>query len=404
MSTAARGAVRRAARGPESSRRSRRATRSTGPALELGGADARRPTALADGPVRIPLGMLNRHGLVAGATGTGKTKTLQLMAEQLSAHGVRCSPPTSRATCPGWRRRARRATRSTARAAVGRPAWTATGFPVEFFALGGQGTGIPLRATMTSFGPTLLSQGARAQRDPGVVASGWSSTTPTRPACRCSTSRTCARWCSYLTSDEGKAELKDLGGLSRATAGVILRELIAFEDQGADAFFGEPEFDTADLLRIAADGRGVDLAARAAEPAGPAGAVLDVPDVAARRPVPRPARGRRRRQAQAGLLLRRGAPALRRRVQGRSSTQIAQTVRLIRSKGVGVFFVTQTPEGRARRRARPARLPRPAPAARRTPRTTPRRSRRPCPPTRTRRTTTSARCSPSSASARRSSP
>ena len=71
----------------------------------------------------------------------------------------------------------------------------------------------------------------------------------------------------HLVSDEGKAELKGLGGLSSATAGVILRELIAFSDQGADAFFGEPEFDTADLLRVTADGAGRDLAGRAAEPA-----------------------------------------------------------------------------------------------------------------------------------------
>ena len=61
----------------------------------------------------------------------------------------------------------------------------------------------------------------------------------------------------YLTSDEGKADLKDLGGLSSATAGVILRELIAFSDQGADAFFGEPEFETSDFLRTTPDGKGV---------------------------------------------------------------------------------------------------------------------------------------------------
>ena len=61
----------------------------------------------------------------------------------------------------------------------------------------------------------------------------------------------------YLVSDEGKGELAGLGGLSSATAGVILRELIAFEDQGADAFFGEPEFDTTNLLRLASDGRGL---------------------------------------------------------------------------------------------------------------------------------------------------
>ena len=146
----------------------------------------------------------------------------------------------------------------------------------------------------------------------------------------------------HLTSDEGKADLKDLGGLSAATAGVILRELIGFADQGADAFFGEPEFDTADLLRTTADGRGLISLVELPNLAGPARGLLDLPHVAARRPVPRPARGRGHRQAEAGLLLRRGAPALRRRVEGLPD-QIAQTVRLIRSKGVGVFFVTQSP-------------------------------------------------------------
>ena len=121
---------------------------------------------------------------------------------------------------------------------------------------------------------------------------------------------------THLTSDEGKAELKAIGGLSAATAGVILRTLITFADQGAEEFFGEPEFDTADLLRVTRGRPGRGLAARAAQPARPAGAVLHLPDVAAGRPVPRPARGRRRRQAQAGVLLRRGAPAVRRRVEG----------------------------------------------------------------------------------------
>ena len=96
----------------------------------------------------------------------------------------------------------------------------------------------------------------------------------------------------YLNSDEGKPDLKELGGLSSATAGVILRELIAFESQGADAFFGEPEFESSDLLQIDVRRPRCGLDGRAAQPAGPAGAVLDVPDVAAGRPLPRPARGR----------------------------------------------------------------------------------------------------------------
>ena len=146
--------------------------------------------------------------------------------------------------------------RTAARAADIGQSWTATGFPVEFFSLGGPGNGVPVRATVTSFGPTLLSQGARPQRHPGVQPraglplrrqAGPAAARPQGPA----------RGLQYLTSDEGKADLKKLGGLSSATAGVILRELIGFADQGAEVFFGEPEFDTADLLRTAADGRGV---------------------------------------------------------------------------------------------------------------------------------------------------
>ena len=106
----------------------------------------------------------------------------------------------------------------------------------------------------------------------------------------------------FLTSAEGKDELEELGGLSKATAGVILRELITLEAQGMEKFFGEPEFDTAELLRTAPDGRGVvsclELPTLQTKP----DAVLDVPHVAARRPVRGPARGRGPRQAQARVL------------------------------------------------------------------------------------------------------
>ena len=167
----------------------------------------------------------------------------------------------------------------------------------------------------------------------------------------------------YLTSDEGKADLKTLGGLSTATAGVILRELIGFQDQGADAFFGEPEFESQDLLQVTPDGQGADLARRAAQPPGPPGGVLDVPDVAARRPLPRPARGGGRRPAQAGVLLRRGAPALQRRLRGvprpdrpdGAADPLQGGRRLLRHP---------EPDRRARRRAGPARLAGPAPAPR----------------------------------------
>ena len=146
----------------------------------------------------------------------------------------------------------------------------------------------------------------------------------------------------HLTSTEGKADLKELGGLSSATAGVILRELIAFEDQGADAFFGEPEFETADLLRTAPDGRGVvslvELPNLQDRPAVFSTFLMwlladlfhDLPEVGD------PDRPRLVFFFDEAHLLFADASTdfLR---------SITQTVRLIRSKGVGVFFVTQSP-------------------------------------------------------------
>ena len=193
----------------------------------------------------------------------------------------------------------------------------------------------------------------------------------------------------FLTSDEGKADLKALGGLSKATAGVILRELIAFEDQGADAFFGEPEFDSADLLQTAPDGQGpdhlVELPHLQDRPAIFSTFLMwlladlfhDLPEVG---DVDKPKLVFFFDEAH--LLFDDASEAF--------LDQIAQTVRLIRSKGVGVFFVTQSPtdvpdEVLAQLGSGSSTSCGP------TPPTTPRRSRRPSTPTRTRRTTTSAR-------------
>src|SRR6476469_4684400 len=128
-----------------------------GEALELGGLmlDA---TTLTDTHIRIPLAMLNRHGLVAGATGTGKTKTLQLMAEQLSTAGVPVFAADIKGDLSGLATPGASSDRLLARTTKIGQSWAATGFPVEYFALGGQGTGIPLRVTMSAFGPMLLSK------------------------------------------------------------------------------------------------------------------------------------------------------------------------------------------------------------------------------------------------------
>ncbi len=108
---------------------------------------------------------------------------------------------------------------------------------------------------MTAFGPTLLSKvlGLNDTQESSLGLVFHYADEAGLPLLDLSDLREVVK---HLTSDEGKADLKDLGGLSAATAGVILRELIAFSDQGADAFFGEPEFDTRDLLQVGADGRG----------------------------------------------------------------------------------------------------------------------------------------------------
>src|SRR4051812_18095295 len=129
----------------------------TGPALEFGSV-VHGGTAHPSAQVRVPLSMMNRHGLIAGATGTGKTKTLQLLAEQLSAQGVPVVLADVKGDLSGLARPGEPSDRITARAADTADDWAATGYPAEFVALGGLGTGVPLRATITSFGPVLLSK------------------------------------------------------------------------------------------------------------------------------------------------------------------------------------------------------------------------------------------------------
>ncbi|MGW5102683.1 helicase HerA-like domain-containing protein [Streptomyces sp. NPDC004100] len=313
----------------------------TGPALDLG-------ALLWDGAchpgaqVRVPLPMLNRHGLVAGATGTGKTKTLQLVAEQLSAQGVPVFLADVKGDLSGISRPGPGGDRVASRAAETGQQWAPSGFPVEFLALGGIGHGIPVRATVTSFGPVLLSKvlGLNRTQEQSLGLIFHYADTKGLELIDLKDLRAVV---AFLTSDEGKPELKGIGGLSTATAGVILRSLTAFEAQGMADFFGEPEFDTAELLRTAPDGRGVvsvlELAAVQDKPVLfstflmwlladlfhdlPEAGDLDKPKLVFF-------------FDEAHLLFHDASDAF--------LDAITQTVRLIRSKGVGVFFVTQTPK------------------------------------------------------------
>ncbi|PTL74476.1 DUF853 domain-containing protein [Rathayibacter caricis DSM 15933] len=311
-----------------------------GPVLELG--------ALVNGearpevPVRLPLGMLNRHGLVVGATGTGKTKTLQVLAEQLSAAGVPVFAADIKGDLSGLATPGTGNEKLLARTRTIGQDWHAEASPAEFFALGGIGTGVPVRATVTGFGPLLLSKvlGLNATQESSLGLVFHYAEGEGLPLVDLSDLRAVL---TYLVGDEGKGELAELGGLSKATAGVILRELIAFADQGADVFFGEPEIDTAEFLRTTADGRGVV-------------SLLEVPGVADRPALfstflmwlladlfnDLPEVGDLERPKlvfffdEAHLLFRDASKDF--------LAAITQTVRLIRSKGVGIVFVTQTPK------------------------------------------------------------
>ncbi|MEU7413328.1 MULTISPECIES: helicase HerA-like domain-containing protein [Streptomyces] len=312
----------------------------TGPALDLGALlwDGR---CHADAPVRIPLTVLNRHGLVAGATGTGKTKTLQLMAEQLSAQGVPVFLADIKGDLSGIARPGQENDRVRARSGeVGRQ-WTPAAFPAEFLALGGLGHGIPVRATVTSFGPVLLAKALRLNQTQEQSLGLIFHYADTK-GLELIDLKDLRAVVAFLTSDEGRAELKNIGGLSTATAGVILRSLTAFEAQGMTDFFGEPEFDTADLLRTGEDGRGIV-------------SVLELPAVQEKpllfstflmwlladlfHDLPEVGDADKPKLVfffdEAHLLFDDASKAF--------LESITQTVRLIRSKGVGVFFVTQTP-------------------------------------------------------------
>ncbi|MFI5778833.1 helicase HerA-like domain-containing protein [Nocardia sp. NPDC051570] len=311
-----------------------------GAALELG-------AVMIDGQVdstarvSIPLRTVNRHGLVAGATGTGKTKTLQGIAEQLSAAGVPVVLADVKGDLSGLSQPGAANDKLAARAAeIGDTDWAPTGFPTEFVSLGTAGIGIPIRATITSFGPVLLSKvlGLNATQESTLgLIFNWAD----KQGLALLDLKDLRSVIQHLTSAEGKEDLKGIGGVSAATAGVILRALVNLEGEGGDTFFGEPELDPADLLRTAG-GQGVitlfELGAQSARPvlfstflmwvlADLFQTLPEVGDVDKPKLV--------FIFDEAHLLFNDASKAF--------LDQVEQTVKLIRSKGVGVFFCTQLP-------------------------------------------------------------
>lgn len=308
-------------------------------AIELG-------AVLVDGQVestahvRIPLAMVNRHGLVAGATGTGKTKTLQLLAEQLSKNGVPVLMADVKGDLSGLSREGERSDRTDIRAKDTGDDWQPQSYPVQFLSIGTGGIGVPIRATVTSFGPILLSKvlGLNDTQESTLGLIFHWADSKGLPLLDTKDLRSVIQ---HLTSDEGKEDLKGIGGVSSSTAGVILRALVNLEAQGGDRFFGEPELDPADLMRQR-DGKGVVSLLELAELQGnPALFSTFLMWLLAELFETLPEEGDVEQPKlvfffdEAHLLFANASKAF--------LDQITQTVKLIRSKGIGVFFCTQLP-------------------------------------------------------------
>jgi len=170
--------------------------------------------------VKLPLRMVNRHGLIAGATGTGKTKTLQGIAEQLSSAGVPVFVADVKGDLSGVAEPGDAGGAAAKRAQELGLQFQARGFPVEFFALGGIGPGIPIRATVSDFGPQLLAKvlGANDTQEQSLTLVFHYADAKGLPLLDLSDLRALL---SFLASADGKADLAGIGGLSSATVGVL---------------------------------------------------------------------------------------------------------------------------------------------------------------------------------------
>ena len=294
-----------------------------------------------DARVQVALSMLNRHGLIAGATGTGKTKTLQLLAGQLSRAGIPIfisdiKGDVSGITAPGD------AANSKVQERAASLAWTfePAGHPAEFLSLSGK-LGAQVRATVHSFGPLLLGKVLDLnETQTSILALIFKYCDDNQlPLLDLEDLATTLK---FLASDEGKPVLEEYGGMSSASVGVLLRSIIVLEQEGVDAFFGEPELDVADLLRTTPDGQGVVSVLELSD-------VMDQPRLfstfmlwmLAQLYERLPEAGDLPKPKlvfffdEAHLLFDDASETL--------MDQIERTARLIRSKGVGVYFVTQAP-------------------------------------------------------------
>ncbi|MDO5655217.1 MAG: DUF853 family protein [Flavobacteriaceae bacterium] len=295
-----------------------------------------------DAAVQIPLKTLNRHGLIAGATGTGKTKTLQIVCEQLSNHGIPSLVMDVKGDLSGLARPGdANSTHTIERMQKLEMPYEATGFPVELLSLSDE-KGVKLRATVTEFGPILFSKilGLNETQESIISVLFKFCDDHALPLIDLDDIK---KVLTYVKDDEeGKEKFKkDYGSVSTASVGAILRKIVALEQQGAAKFFGEPSFDVNDLLRTK-DGKGVINIVRLVD-------IQDKPalfstfmlSLLAEVYSQFPEAGDLEKPKlclfidEAHLVFQNASKSL--------LEQIDTVVKLIRSKGIGVFFITQIP-------------------------------------------------------------
>lgn len=295
---------------------------------------------IGEAKVKLPLKTFNRHGLIAGATGTGKSKTLQIIAEQLSDKGVAVLLMDVKGDMSGIARPGTEKTFITERHAKLGISYETKASPVELLSLSQQ-EGVRLRATVSEFGPVLLSRVLDLNdTQSGVLALIFKYCDDQKMPLL--DLKDLKKVIQYITA-EGKDEVeKDYGRISTSTTGIILRKIIELEQQDADLFFGELSFNIWDLIRRDREGRGYVNVLR----------INDIQDrpklfstfmlcLLAEIYNEMPEKGDADKPElvifidEAHLVFKQASPTL--------LEQIENIVKLIRSKGVGLFFVTQNP-------------------------------------------------------------
>jgi uncharacterized protein len=290
--------------------------------------------------VKVPLRTMNRHGLIAGATGTGKTKSLQVIAEQLAANGVPCLLMDIKGDLSGIAMPGTDNPKITDRAGKIGISWKPTGNSIEFLSLSEE-KGARLRATVSEFGPVLFSRILGLNDTQGGVIAVVFKYCDDRSLPLLDL-KDFKKVLQYL-GNEGKEEMEaEFGQFSSATAGTILRKVVELEQQGAEAFFGEISFDVGDLTRIDENGRGIVSVIRLSD-------IQDRPklfstfmlQMLAEIYASFPEEGDLEQPKlcifidEAHLVFQEATPAL--------MQQLEAIIKLIRSKGVGIFFITQNP-------------------------------------------------------------